>query len=205
MTLIGRGDRQKACEMRNELSPNGQCRYTLQEIADTFGVSRQRIGAIVGQQGWRNGAARLCADKEKVRKAAYGDRVKTIEEIAEEYGIGVLYVKKILRSRTQYEYDTGFRRCNTCGKLKCLSTDFYPVHTAKHARMKACKECDKARSKQWVTSNHKRFLKQRRDYTRTAAYKAYRKRWYAEHRKEVNAANRARYWKKKAEKGEESC
>lgn len=129
-----------------KVDPYGN-RMTLQQVADIYGITRERVRQLCGNVGRKEPLAKERLEKKKDywRKRLYRKKDVTIKEICELYGLCIGIVMPIIGKRTEYDREQGTRSCVVCDEVKPLE-DFYPTGGFYMSR---CKECDKERAVKW--------------------------------------------------------
>jgi hypothetical protein len=160
-------------------------RPTLQQVGNQFGVSREYIRQIAGNQG--------CKRREFLAKKMfywqdrlYNKQDITLTELAKLYGMSRNYTQIIVGSKLDYERRVGKRKCSICGKWKKFPDEFYPAN--KTSRQTFCKKCNTERTYTWIDANRDQNNKRAREYQKTPQQLAYHRKYYHDNIERIRKA-----------------
>lgn len=130
-------------------------RWTLQEIGEKYGISRERVRQLIGNTGRRNLVNALEMDAELLRDELYYNESTTVKAIAAKYRVAPTSVRRALGPRWRYLLALGLRKCTVC--KQALPVDHFP----KSKRFKrvgysgVCHECNRIKAREYYQNKSK--------------------------------------------------
>lgn len=178
-------------------------RPSLQQVATLYGVSRERIRQIAGNQGYRKSVDLLKKKSHYWQDRLYCKEDIAPREIAKLYGVSECNVNLYVGSKLEYERRVGKRKCTRCKRWKEFPDDFYKQN--KTSRTTFCKKCGNIRTGEWIAANRERFNKRMRAYHKTPQQLEYQRKYAKQYRldqlEEKRKKDRDAYHRRKSLQG----
>lgn len=114
---------------------------SLQEIANIYKISRERVRQIIGIEG-KGSKDKII--KEKLNCFSGNLNGKSYNYISNETGVSMVQIKRILRNTPKYP--DGLRRCYSCKRILEVNK-FYDNKSSNDGKCHTCIECTKQKMK----------------------------------------------------------
>ena len=152
-------------EKRNEQMikmRNGKNPKSLEEIAEKFHISRQRVHQIIGGDGFKVSeiqTVRLKKDKEKIEEIIYPfvtrkDRSETVKRLAGEYGVTLATFRNHVKVPRIILPKNGLKYCSA-GRHILPTSEFGRCSSTRDGLNAMCKACNAKNTMRHYRKTHK--------------------------------------------------